>query len=126
QQFTLETGQLAARSRREPQNVAAGAAAQLCASFMRYVCRAGTGGADETFATLQLDRAAPEVLGSLLRSAARVGASEFARTVAAFDQVLAEHLGQGDRHTPLQILVAEAVAGVSNDADGAQARLEAL
>lgn len=126
QQFTLETGQLAARSRREPQNVAAGAAAQLCASFMRYVCRAGTGGVDETFATLQLERAAPEVLGSLLRSAARVGASEFARTVAAFDQVLAEHLGQGDRHTPLQILVAEAVAGVSNDADGAEARLEAL
>lgn len=126
QQFTLDTGQLAARSRREPQNVVAGAAAQLCASFMRYVCRAGTGGVDERFGALQLDKAAPEVLGSLLRSAARLGASEFADTVAAFDQVLSEHPGQGDRHTPMQILVAEAVAEVSNNIDGAQARLDAL
>ena len=126
QQFTLDTGQLAARSRREPQNVVAGAAAQLCASFIRYVCRAGTGGVDEHFGALQLDKAAPEVLSSLLRSAARVGASEFAATVAAFDQVLAEHPRQGDRHTPLQILVAEAVAGVNEDVKGAQARLDAL
>jgi len=126
QQFTLDTGQLAARSRREPQNVAAGTAAQLCASFMRYVCRAGTGGVDEHFGALQLDKAAPEVLGSLLQSAARVGASEFAGTVAAFDQVLAEYPRQGDHHTPLQILVAKAMAGVSNDVDGAQARLDAL
>lgn len=126
QQFTLDTGQLAARSRREPQNVVAGAAAQLCASFMRYVCRAGTGGMDEHFGALQLDKAAPKVLGSLLWSAVRVGASEFADTVAAFDQVLAEHPHEGDRHTPLQILVAEAVARVSNDVDGAQTRLDAL
>ncbi|PTA70344.1 MULTISPECIES: ATP-binding protein [unclassified Stenotrophomonas] len=126
QQFTLDAGELAVRSRREPQNVAAGAAAQLCASFMRYVCRAGTGGVDEHLDALQLDKAAPQVLRSLLRSAARVGASEFASTVAAFDQVLAEHPFRGDRHTPLQILVAEAVAGMNNDVDGAQARLEAL
>lgn len=125
-QFTLDVGQLAARSRREPQNVVAGAAAQLCASFMRYVCRAGTVGVDEHFGALQLDKAAPKVLGSLLRSAARLGASELAETVAAFDQVLSEHPRQGDRHTPLQILVAEAVAVGSNDVDGAQARLDAL
>lgn len=126
QQFTLDIGQLAARSRREPQNVVAGTAAQLCASFVRYVCRTGTGGVDEHFGALQLDKAAPAVLGSLLWSAARVGASEFADTVAAFDQVLAEHPGHGDRHTPLQILVAKAVAGVMNDVDGAQGRLDAL
>ncbi|WP_312236412.1 ATP-binding protein [Stenotrophomonas sp.] len=126
QQFALDTGQLAARSRREPQNVVSGTAAQLCASFMRYVCRAGTGGVDEHLGTLQLDKAAPGVLSSLLRSAARVGAPEFAGTVSAFDQVLAEHSSRGDRHTTLQILVAEAVAETSNDVDGAQARLEAL
>ncbi len=126
EQFILDTGQLAARSRRDPQSVVAGGAAQLCASFMRYVCRAGTGGVDEHFGTLQLDKAAPQVLGSLLRSAARVGASEFAGTVAAFDQVLAEYSRRGDRHTPLQVLVAEAVAEMNNDVGGAQARLEAL
>lgn len=126
QRFTREAGRLAAGTRREPHNVVVGAAAQLCASFMRYLCRVGTGAGDEHLAALHLEKAAPQVLDSLLRSAARVSASEFAGTVAAFDQVLAEHSGQGDRHTRLQITVAEAVARTNNDIDGAQARLEAL
>ncbi|MCU1029703.1 ATP-binding protein [Stenotrophomonas maltophilia] len=126
EQFALETGQLAAHSRRAPNTVAAGSATRLCASFMRYVCRAGTGGGDEHFGALQLERAAPKVLGSLLQSASRLGASELAGTVAAFDQVLGEHPHQGGRHTPLQILVAEAMARMSNDVGGAQVRLEAL
>ncbi|MHC1671694.1 AAA family ATPase [Stenotrophomonas maltophilia] len=126
EQLALDAAQLAAHSRRDPKTVAAGSATRLCANFMRYVCRADTVGVGEHFGALQLERAAPKVLVSLLQSASRLGASELADTVAAFDKVLAEHPHHGDRHTPLQILVAEAMARMSNDVGGAQARLEAL
>jgi hypothetical protein len=125
-QFTIATGVLSAQSRRDPRLVSEGAAAQLCAGFLNYVGRAGTGGVDEHFGARQLDNAAVEVLHSLFKSAARLGPAQFEATVQAFDSTLAEAPDHGHRHVPLQILVAEAVAELGDSPDEAERRLDGL
>lgn len=125
-QFATATGVLSAQSRRDPRAVPEGEAARLCAGFLDYVSRAGTGGFDENFGARQLDNAAVEVMHSLLRSAARLGPVQFAATVLAFDDTLAEAPDHGSRHAPLQILVAEAVAELGHDPDEAERRLDGL
>ncbi len=125
-QFAIATGVLAAQSRRDPQAVSQIAAAQLCAGFLGYVGRAGTGGFEEHFGARQLDKAAVEVMHSLLKSAARLGPAQFAATVQAFDDALAQGPDHGHRHVPLQLLVAEAVAELGGDPGAAERRLDRL
>jgi hypothetical protein len=125
-QFAIATGVLAAQSRRDPQTVSRRAAAQLCEGFLGYVVRAGTGGFEEYFGARQLDNAAVEVMHSLLNSAARLGPAQFAETVQAFDDAMAEGPDPGHRHVPLQILVAEAVAELGKNPDAAERRLDGL
>ena len=125
-QFAIATGVLAVQSRRDPRTVFEGTATRLCAGFLDYVGRAGTGGVDEHFGARQLDNAALEVTHSLLRSAARLGPAEFAATVRVFDDTLADAPDHGDRHVPLQILVAKAVAELGGNPDEAERRLDGL
>jgi hypothetical protein len=126
QQFAENTGLLAARSRRAAHIVQAGEVAQECASFLRYVCRTGANGGGDYFAVSQLASAAPEVLGSLLDSAARIGREEFARTIGAIDHILDDHPMVRNHQVPVEIMVARAVARLGHDADDAQRRLERL
>jgi hypothetical protein len=125
-QFAIAAGVLAAQSRRDPRSASVDAAAQPCAGFMDYLGRAGMGGVDEHFGARQLDNAAVEVMHSLLKSAARLGPAQFAATVQAFDDTLAEAADHGHRHVLLQILVAEAVAELGDDPDEAECRLGEL
>ncbi|CBA17086.1 hypothetical protein XACN24_12765 [Xanthomonas albilineans] len=125
-QFVTATGALSAQSRRDPRAVTDGEAARLCADFMDYVGRAGAGGFDEHFAARQLDNAAVEVMHYLLYSAARLGSVEFVATIQAFDNTLAKAPDHGNRHVPLQILVAETVAKLGHDPDEAERRLDGL
>ncbi|CAD2246682.1 hypothetical protein [Xanthomonas arboricola] len=125
-QFAAATGALSAQSRSDPRAVPEGEATRLCAGFLEYVSRAGTGGFDEHFGARQLDNAAVEVMHSLLKSAARLGPVQFAATVQAFDDTLAEAPNQGNRHVPLQVMVAEAVAELGQDPDEAERRLDGL
>lgn len=125
-QFALATGVLAAKSRRDPGSVSGGEAARLCADFLNYVTRAGTGGVDEYLAARQLDKAAEEVMGSLLKSAARLGSVQLAATVQAFDAALANAPDFGHRHVPMQIQVAKVVAFLGNGSDEAERRLDRL
>lgn len=125
-QFAIAIGTLSAQSRRDPRTVSDGTAACLCADFLAYVGRAGTGGVDEHFGARQLDNAAVEVMHSLLGSAARLGPVGFAATVRAFDDILAKAPDHGHRHVPLQILVAKAVAKLGGDSGEAERRLDSL
>lgn len=126
QLFAENAGLLAARSRRAAHGVQVSEVAQECASFLRYVCRTGANGGGDYFAVSQLASAAPELLGSLLDSAARIGREEFARTIGAVDQILDDHPMVRDRQVPVEIMVARAVAQLGQDPDDAQRRLERL
>lgn len=126
QQFASDIGALAARTRRDPVGAPVGSAANLCAGLIRYVGRAGTGGVEEHFGARLLDRAARVLLRSVLDSAARMGATEVAATIVEFDHALEQVPSQGDRHVPLQILVAETLAGAGRNAQEAERRLDTL
>lgn len=126
QKFAVDIGSLAARTRRDPARTAAKSAANLCAGLMRYVGRAGTGGIDDYLGARLLDRAARVLLCSVLGSAARMGTAEVVATIVEFDHALEQVPPQRDRHVPLQILVAEALAGAGRNAQEAERRLDAL
>lgn len=126
QQFAAYVGALAARARQDRAGTPAGSAARLCAGLMRYVSRTGTGGVDDYFGARLLDRAAHVLLRSILSSAARMGTPEVIATVREFDQAFEQVPPQGDRHVPLQILVAEALAGGGKDVREGERRLDML
>ncbi|WP_456997965.1 AAA family ATPase [Lysobacter sp. A421] len=126
QQFAEHAGILAARSRRDPQGMQAGEVAQECAAFMRYVCRTVPGGGGEYFVIGQLDRAAPEVLNSLLKTAARINRDEFARAIEAVDRILEDRPMVRDRTFSLEMMIAKAVANLGQNADDAERRLDGL
>lgn len=126
QQFAEHAGVLAARSRRDPEGMQAGEIAQECAAFMRYVCRTVPGGGSEYFVVGQLDRAAPGVLRSLLKTSARVSRDEFARAIEAIDRILDDHPMVRNRTFSLELMVAKAVASLGQDADDAERRLDGL
>jgi hypothetical protein len=126
QQFSERAGVLAARSRRDPQDMQAGEVAQECAAFMRYVCRTVPSGGGEYFVINQLDRAAPEVLGSLLKTAERISRDEFSRTIEAVDRILEDHPMVRVRTFFLEMMIAKAVANLGQNADDAERRLDGL
>ncbi|KQQ84132.1 hypothetical protein ASF73_16315 [Xanthomonas sp. Leaf131] len=125
QHFAEHAGILAARSRRDPQGMQA-EVAQECAAFMRYVCRTVPGGGGEYFVIGQLDRAAPEVLSSLLKTAARISREEFARAIEAVDRILEDHPMVRGRTFSLEMMIAKAVANLGQNADDAERRLDGL
>lgn len=126
QQFAEHAGILAARSRRDPQGMQAGEVAQECAAFVRYVCRTVPGGGGEYFVIGQLDRAAPGVLSSLLKTAARISRDEFARAIEAVDRILGDHPMVRGRTFSLEMMIAKAVANLGQNADDADRRLDGL
>lgn len=126
QQFAEHAGVLAGRSRRDPARLQVGEIAQECATFMRYLCRTVPGGGGEYFVIGQLDRAAPEVLRSLLNTAARVGRYEFSRAIEALDQILDDHPTVRDRTFSLELMIAKVIAILGQDADSAERRLDGL
>lgn len=126
QQFAEHAGILAARSRRDPQGMQAGEVAQECAAFMRYVCRTVPGGGGEYFVINQLDRAAPEVLSSLLKTAERISRDEFSRTIEVVDRILEDHPMVRGRTFSLEMMIAKAVANLGQNANDAERRLDGL
>lgn len=126
QRFAEQVGVLAARSRHGTDQVGVAEINQVCSAFMRYVCRMVPGQGAEYFVVGQLDRAAPEVLSSLLQIAARVGPGEFAQAVEAVDHVLADHPSVRHRTFTLELIMAKAVANLGQDADDAERRLDGL
>lgn len=126
QQFAEHAGTLVARSRRDPKGMWVGEVAQECAAFMRYICRAAPNGGGEYFVIGQLEKAAPEVLSSLLKTAARVSREEFARAIEAVDRILGENPGVCSRTFSLELMIAKAVANLGQDAGDAERRLDGL
>lgn len=126
QQFAEHAGILAARSRRDLQGMQAGEVAQECAAFMRYVCRTVPGGGGEYFVINQLDKAAPEVLSSLLKTAERISRDEFSRAIEAVDRILDAHPMARGRMFSLEMMIAKAVAKLGQNADDAERRLDGL
>lgn len=126
QQFAEHAGILAARSRRDPKGIPAGEVAKECAALMRYVCRTVPRGGGEYLVIGQLDRAAPEVLNSLLDTAARIRREEFARAIEAVDRILEDHPAVRNRTFSLEMIIAESVANLGQDAEDAERRLDGL
>ena len=126
QHFSELAGRLAARSRASAGSIARGEIPQECARFMRYVCRTRGEKAGEFFAVSQMISAAPEVVRSLLESAARLGRDEFATAVNEIDQVLADNQEDRSRLVKLESLVARAMARLGGDVDDAERRLDRL
>lgn len=126
QNFAERAGILAARSRRDSQSVQAGEVAQECKSFLRYVCRAVPSGGGDYFVINQLDKAALEVLRSLLKTAGRVSRDEFSRTIEAVDCTLEGHPMVRGRTFSLEMMTAKAVAKLGQDTDDAERRLDRL
>ena len=126
QQFAEKAGILAAKTRRDPRGMHADEVARECAAFVRYVCRTVPGGGGEYFVTDRLDRAAPEVLGSLLQSASRLSHEEFVRSIEVVDRILEDHPSTRDRMFSLELMIAKAVAKLGQGADDAERRLDGL
>jgi hypothetical protein len=93
---------------------------------MRYVCRTVPRGGSEYFVIDQLDRAAPEVLSSLLKTSARVNRDEFARAVEVVDRILEDHPMARGRTFSLEEMIAKAVANLGHDTNDAERRLDGL
>src|SRR5690606_24741866 len=93
---------------------------------MRSVAPTVRGGGDEYFVIGQLDRAAPEVLSSLLKTAARISREEFARAIVAVDRILEDHPMVRGRTFSLEMMIAKAVANLGQNTDDAERRLDGL
>lgn len=126
QQFAERAGQLAARSFRASSSIAAGEIGRECQAFIAYVARAWPRHSGEHFAITQLELAAPVIVQSLLRSAARIGSSEFDNVINQIDYAISAEGASKLRFRDLLIDVAVSTARHGSHPGSAEQRLDTL